>query len=332
MKLHNPRTFSYQTGFTLVEIMVGLAIGMLATVIIMQVFSVFEAQKRTTTGSGDAQTNGNIALHSISSDLRQAGYGIMPGAESLQKCTALTIDGVADMTAPNRLTPVAITDGVSDSLTIRTGDTQFGGITMPILPPMLVAGTTVTVDDNFFCPLPGRAVAIDGLNCDMETVVAVSADGVTPSTVTLSNAVVGTHLVCLGIWSEVTYTVNNASTKDASLVRGGTPFMANIVNLQAQYGISAIANSNQITGWVDATGAWAAPSTLNRNRIKAIRIAIVARNPKMETGIVTNAVSAWGGAAAIDLSADANWQHYRYRVFESIIPLRNVIWAVSTLP
>ena len=65
MKLNRKQFSAPQAGFTLVEIMVGLAIGMLATVIIMQVFSVFEAQKRTTTGTADAQTNGGIAIYNI---------------------------------------------------------------------------------------------------------------------------------------------------------------------------------------------------------------------------------------------------------------------------
>ena len=29
---------------------------------------------------------------------------------------------------------------------------------------------------------------------------------------------------------------------------------------------------------------------------------------------------------------DPDWQHYRYRVLETIIPLRNVIWARPLLP
>ncbi len=329
MKLCNHRPLSHCTGFTLVEIMIGLAIGMLATLVIIQVFSVFETQKRTTTGSGDAQTNGSIALHTIGSDLSQAGYGIMPGGTSLLRCAQLTIDGVPDATTPNRLTPVAITDGVSDSLTVRYGDTAFGGITTAILNNV---GNVVTVNDNFSCAPSNTAVAITGTACNMASVSAVAATGVVPSTITLSTPVAGTDIACLGTWNEITYTVNNATSKDAHLARAGDAFMANIVNLQAQYGISATASSNLITGWVDATGTWAAPSTLDRNRIKAIRVAIVARNPKMETGNVTNAVNIWQNTTAVDLSADSNWQRYRYRVFETIIPLRNVIWAVSTLP
>ncbi len=125
--------------------------------------------------------------------------------------------------------------------------------------------------------------------------------------------------------------------------------MVGVVNLQAQYGIAASANSNQVTQWVDASGGtWAAPTVANRNRIKAIRVAVVARNAKIEPDVVTAACSsttaaaptglcAWAGsvgspAPTVDLSqGDANWARYRYRVFETIIPLRNVIWAKDTL-
>jgi type IV pilus assembly protein PilW len=167
-------------------------------------------------------------------------------------------------------------------------------------------------------------------------------------TVSLQNTTataVGGSLACLGPnWNEVTYAVVGGN-----LQRSGIDSVAGIVGIQAQYGISAAANSNQVTQWVEATAAtgWNAPSVANRNRIKAVRIAVIARNPKMETGVVTTACSstttaaptglcAWAGstpspAPAIDLSADANWQKYRYRVFETIIPLRNMIWAKDTL-
>lgn len=79
-----------------------------------------------------------------------------------------------------------------------------------------------------------------------------------------------------------------------------------------------------------------------------MRVAIVARNPMRDAESVSEAcvqpadladpavgVCAWKNEAGspapvINLSdpADPNeWRHYRYRVFETIIPLRNVVWA-----
>jgi type IV pilus assembly protein PilW len=40
------------------------------------------------------------------------------------------------------------------------------------------------------------------------------------------------------------------------------------------------------------------------------------------------AFPAWSGGT-FDLSADPNWQCYRYRVFETTVPLRNWIWKSS---
>ena len=44
----------YMVGFSLVELLVALIIGLLGIVVMMQVFRVFEEQKRTTTGGDDA--------------------------------------------------------------------------------------------------------------------------------------------------------------------------------------------------------------------------------------------------------------------------------------
>src|SRR3990167_3252715 len=65
----------HNTGFSLVEIMVGMVIGLISTIIVMQVFATFEGQKRTTTGGSDAQTNGGVGLYTIERDMRMAGYG-----------------------------------------------------------------------------------------------------------------------------------------------------------------------------------------------------------------------------------------------------------------
>jgi type IV pilus assembly protein PilW len=73
----------------------------------------------------------------------------------------------------------------------------------------------------------------------------------------------------------------------------------------------------------------------NANRIKAIRVAIVVRSALQERpptpggtcDATTVAPVSWEGGPTIDLSSDPNWQCYRYKVYQSIIPMINVIWA-----
>jgi type IV pilus assembly protein PilW len=350
---------THQAGFSLIELMVGLAIGLLAVIVIIQVMSVFDAQRRTTTGSADAQTNGGIALYSIARELQMAGYPLLPVADSPMECTTVTYGG----TGITAITPVAMTNGVaaagvnaSDSITIRYGTSQMGGTVSPI---NSVVGSDATVVSNLGCQVNDITLVISGATCSLSKATALPTVAGTPPVhkVTLANAtgaVSGAHLACLGTWNEVTYAVNQATgnldrTSIVNGVSATAPSVVGVVNVQAQYGISATANSNQVTAWVDPSGAtWAAPTVADRNRIKAIRIAVVARNSKMEPSVVSSACSsttaaaptgvcAWAGSVAspaptIDLSpGDANWARYRYRVFETIVPLRNVIWSKDTL-
>jgi type IV pilus assembly protein PilW len=102
-----------------------------------------------------------------------------------------------------------------------------------------------------------------------------------------------------------------------------------IVELQAQYGV-APAGSQTVSEWVDATGTWAAPSAADLRRIKAIRVAIVARSTKYEgTEVSPEALVLWDEGLKTErtrgLTADE--RHFRYKVFSLVIPVVNMIWA-----
>ncbi|CAN5393894.1 hypothetical protein BH11PSE11_BH11PSE11_12680 [soil metagenome] len=68
----------HNKGFSLIEIMIAIAIGVLSMVVMLQIFSNSEAQKRTATGTSDAQTNGATGLYLIERDLKMAGWGLSP--------------------------------------------------------------------------------------------------------------------------------------------------------------------------------------------------------------------------------------------------------------
>ena len=65
-------------GFSLVELMVAVVIGLIGTVVMFQVFAVSESYKRTTVSGGDAQQNGSVALFTMERDLRNAAHGQTP--------------------------------------------------------------------------------------------------------------------------------------------------------------------------------------------------------------------------------------------------------------
>jgi len=344
----------HQMGFGLVEIMVALVIGMVLTLVITQALSVFEGQKLTTSGTADAQTNGSLALYSIQREAQIAGFALptLESGSSALKCLSFT-------PATTNISPVTITSGgvaagASDSVTVRYGDSQFAG-----LPLTIVAGTLDTqaqVDTTMACVVssaPGNdALVTNGTSCTLTKVTAIQTAG--PPKITLAtsaNVAVGAKLSCLGTWREIVFRVTN---NQLERVENGdaTQIGSDIVAIKAQYGISASASDNQVSQWVSATAAsgWASPSVDDRNRIKAIRVAVIARNGLLEktaaetgtkacsstTAAAPTGLCAWEGtdaspAPTIDISNDANWQRYRYRVYETIIPLRNVVWSKETL-
>lgn len=349
-----------QAGFGLTEIMVGLAIGMIATLVIVQVATTFEGQKRTTSGTADAQTNGSIALYTIQRQAQMAGFGlpIFSQKNSPLHCDpSPTFDQDGNpATPPIGIFPVSIASvGSSDVITIRSAPVPITPSSLAVsnggTPIKITAFNTATnvasVANNLACQVNDIAIVSNGAACTMTKVTGLSpAPDYTQ--ITLQNApaagtAVNASLACMGAWTETVYGVNNGNLEE-----NGAPSVAGIATIQAQYGISAAANDNQVTAWVDPTGAtWATPTVADRNRIKAIRVAVVARNGLLEKNIVTNTCSsltdaaptglcAWAGsvaspAPAIDLSADPNWQYYRYRVFDTIIPLRNMIWSKDVL-
>jgi type IV pilus assembly protein PilW len=359
MNLNNQYAPYKHKGFSLIELMIGMVIGLLATLAISQSMSVFEGQKRGTTGTADAQTSGGIALYNISRELKLAGYPLMPSGQpgvidSPLECTSINYHS----SGVSSITPVSITNGVaaagvnaSDSITIRYGNSASGG--SPTTLDSRV-GNVATVRNNLGCQANDIVLMNNGPDCVLTRATAV-AGTVAPFTVTTVDTVgdLGSDFSCLGRWDEVTYRVNNGNLERSVDNVNFTPVVADIINLQAQYGISNSPDSNTITQWVEPTGAtWAAPTVANRNLIKAVRLAIVARNPQIDTNTVTascnaanftglcawqdvpigGAISVASPAPAINLStADANWGRYHYRVFETIIPMRNVVWSRETL-
>jgi type IV pilus assembly protein PilW len=91
---------------------------------------------------------------------------------------------------------------------------------------------------------------------------------------------------------------------------------------------------------LDADGNGTSGDNGDLRRLLAIRFAIVARSDKPEppaaTGCNTAIAPTWlAGADAdgqliqtlINVSSDPNWRCYRYRVLQSVVPLRNLIWS-----
>ena len=371
-------------GFSLVEVMVGLVIGMLGILVIMQVFAVSEGRKRTTTSGSDAQINGLSALLAIERDVRQAGFGYTSspgsGTNPALGCKTRAYNSAA---TPNnidfRLIPVLITNGVAnapDAITVTYGTGP--NLTTPAgfsIPSSGAANYKLTNNADKAGFADGDLVLAmqPGLNCTLAQVTGLTGSG---SDVITHNSGVGgnyndpgglgvsynlptAQLMNLGnpIITQYFVQTSNLASSDLKFGTSGgaantTVLADNIVTIQAQYGIDTNGDGS-IDAWVEPTGVWAnnptatpsTPTVTNILQIKAIRIAVVARSGLMERGIVTlpcannagsnNGPCAWQDTPAspaplIDLlPGDPNWNRYRYKVYQTIIPIRNMIWSES---
>ncbi len=134
-------------------------------------------------------------------------------------------------------------------------------------------------------------------------------------------------------------------------LRSATPQAVSdgIVNLQAAYGVDdgggaagAAAVPPAVAGdGIISASEWTGAAPADWTRLLAVRFALLARSQQFEKAEVTRVAPSWGNGANaftmfnVDGSADSasggpnDWRHYRYRVYESVVPLRNMIWGTA---
>lgn len=379
-------SFSKQHGFGLVEIMVGLIIGMITSIIVFQVFEVTERQKRTTTGGADAQTNGAYSLYMMERDIRMAGFGLENNvAGQCEKGKLFSYFEDQEVPGPieglDAAASVMIEDGGSNPDQIHIvyysnpadSTVSFPNYSLSIDKTMPLTSVIFKVTNVAGCKPGELALIIQNGQCTLVGITKVSknvqgeqqihhqtADNDTDAELynpksnykTANNWPIHTEgsSVRCGLKAPFVrkYQLLNQSlayqdngqngTKDASGKFTSVEVSPNTVELQAQYGITKDATSTDIEQWVDATGIWdkTTLTTNNGKRIKAVRVAVVSRSSEYEkpepgqacSTTTTDMVDGWSQWA--DLSSIKNlpdWQCYRYKAFETVIPLRNVIWA-----
>lgn len=357
-------------GFSLVEVMVAVAISMVAVLVIMQVFAMFEGQKRTTTSGSDAQTDGAIATYTVERDVRMAGYGL-----NLPQALGCTVNSSFNGTAGTfTLTPVQITDGADglpDSINVLSSSKGSWSV-----PARITTNHPPEATNMFLNTTQGIAVNDmmigfqEGSPCTLFQVTGIPNGNVQIHHRSTSpwnppggqnifpqpdGYTAGAMLFNLGSIINRTYSIDAGgnlqladyqSATNATVVR---PLVANIVSLQAQYGFDARPGTqldSRVTQWssamidADSSGTVGDPGDIRR--IFAVRLAVVARSPLKEKPAsngncnITTTTSpnrpTWI-AGAIDVSrnpdgtANPDWMCYRYKVLETVVPLRNLFWS-----
>ncbi len=363
-------------GFSIVEIMVGLAIGLISMLIVMQVFTTFEGQKRSTTGGADAQTNGGLGLFSMERDIRMAGYGF--GASV--GCTLQTAQAVPAPFSNALLVPVRIdkTAGLPDVITLLSSNKSSWSVPVrylpipPATPPQFAPANTIGVTSTVGITAGDIMLAYQNTVCTLFQVNSV--DSTVPTNPFIvhdagnwNGAIAGSptytstaQLMDLGSLAGHSYGLDDngnlvftsycaANNGDSACpaadnTAGAQTIATDIVNLKAQYGFDTHADprtSVDVDTWsdvmVDADGSGTTGDIGDIRRMYAVRLVLAARSGLKEkpqadgTCNITSANPTWAGGTIdisknTDGSANPDWQCYRYKTFETVIPLRNLIW------
>lgn len=351
-----------QHGFSLVEIMVGMAIGLLGMVVILQVYALTESGKQSTTGGGDAQQKGALSVHTIEHDLRMAGYGIN-GIPSLMGCKIIGYNASrTPQTFDFVLAPVVITQGAGnlpDTITITYSTSAVVNAPASLTQDMPNPSAVYKVNNRYgFAPGDLVVITEPGKDCTLGQVTdtpgggqsdnvlhnsgnytngegtKVPADYNKPGGVSNINYTTSAKLFNLGPMpiSNV-YSVTNESLNLFTNLTAADEIIAdNVMDLQAQYGIDTDDDGDvdeyRISADLDNNGT---TTGLEYSQILSVRFGLVARSVKREPGCnVTTVVPTWAGGTFNNITADADWRCYRYRVFETTTMLRNMIWTAAT--
>lgn len=349
------RPLARSRGFTLVEIMVGLTIGLFGIIIMMQVFALAEQTKRTTSAGSDAQSNGAIALYGLQRDVRQAGYGVSDAKVigcNITLRTSITVSSLGPVVINHASVPAG--DANTDTLVVFYGNTngspQGDGITsQPATGTYAVqTPTSFAANDRVLASPSTRAspcnLTLDSVTASSSPNVSVTTGVAGMSGGTLFNTgaspKVYAYAIRSGNLTQCDWMASNCA--DATLATSTTtwvPIASNIASMRAEYGRDTTA---PMDGYVDVFDQSAPNTACLFARVSAVRVALVARSANYEKDTVTTVAPTWEGstvqtttaptnptAYAINLSGDTNWQHYRYKVFQTVIPLRNLAWQGS---
>jgi len=355
-------------GFSIVELLVGMVLGLLAIIAIFQIMSVWESRRRTITDGNSAQIAGEIAILELERDLNQSGMGFGNASAATIGCSvAVHNSGLATSDFTVRFSPVEIINGVNgapDTLNVLYGSSAFSNNIQKVESSSNTTkvlqyragfnmGDLVVVSGNSPVACTLFEVTDNTVN-DAKTIGHGTASytsfytgaAVTPTMNSASAGIAYTtgEIYNLGPnaqrtqWSvsaaSVLTRINNLRDSTVSEVSEG------VVDLQAQYGVDG-SDGSVPNGHVEAS-EWTNTTPTDWSKLLAVRVAVLARSSQLEKDNVTPTAPAWAGNSIpfvmrnLDGTTGStavianDWHHYRYRVYESTVPMRNMIWGSTS--
>lgn len=334
-------------GASLVELMIGLVVGLLVSLAALGSLRVFSNVQRQGAVAGSSVLNAVSALDAIKSDVAVAGLGFFDGR--LPLCDRLNLGLGANRLfngaafAPLRIVRTA----GSDQLDVFYASDVAGGASLPLV----TSSDGSSVQTLSAVPAAeGQVTLLSPAATGLCTVRSVTA--ITPGTPDTPQRLAFDNT---GAYNQVNFTTAPVYAANARITLLGTlvwhryrvdsgnllleqPLLStsavlvrNVIGMRAEYGVSA-AGGSTLESWQDAGDAgWNTLTSANIGQVRALRLGVVVRSPQRDktdaSGRCTTTdtkPTLFGVAVEPDVS---DWQCFRFRSATLVVPLRNLVWG-----
>jgi type IV pilus assembly protein PilW len=382
----------HERGVTLIELMVGVAIGLVTTVVIAQVMLASDGRRRSLSSTSDAQVKSALALYTLQRDVMSAGYGFSDSPRVLGCTLRQTFAGARNTL--QRLAPLTIVDGADGAPDVITTLSSTAAFSVPAqlssgaLPTGMFVHNRVGINvgdvlalvpqdwgtSGKFCTVfsptglgdggaglgstgtsAGSSLTFEGGELNAQWNVPPAGDTLFPVSYYLPDDFV-VNFGPLLQFNQYSIGANQAlQLSQGNAANGMSPpitLYPDIVNLQAFYGrdTTVMPAPRVGDGTVDVYDNANLVTSADFAGVRSVRIVMAVRSGTREKEVVTteeplvdvgNAVPVAGSIACgssqclrIKLSFDGGteWQHYRYRTYDTVMPMRNVIWNATPVP
>lgn len=338
------------SGTSLVDVLVGLVVALVAIVVVYRAFVALDALRKSAIDASDANMAATFALDTIATRVANAGAGWSAASAWLDSCAVS-----ADFATSLRPVAVLITDGGGparpDTIAIREAATP-GFAVGAAFASAAPAGADFDIETSMGFAVGNRVVAVSRTGTCASAVVT-SRSSPLPGITRIGHSTVGADfpitsvlldLGAAGAASALRFDVSSGTLRSTDLANDDAPvpLAANVVNLKFQYGVDTDGD-DLLDTWVPAgtSGTWSAPAMVAASRsalerIKAIRIGMVVRSDERDRTLQSTYRwvlfdCAHDDKAACDgrlegAVAATSSGNYRFRTLETIVPLQNVIW------
>ena len=341
-----------QRGMSLVELMVGVVVSLLVALAATISAISFNASQRQGMGAGSSAMTANTALATLKNDISAAGLGFFGDSRFL--CNRLNlsvgntvhIDGAlfspaqitagAAGTSADQIDVVYATEVAAGTNVLLEAASNGSAADLRSYLPAAVGQQVLLAPDTPSatnpCVIRTVTANVPALNDDPQRLTFANTGNYNKAAFTTNGSYADkARVTLLGDLNWSRYRLDGTDLRIEQPLRGVSEVLArNVMGLRAQYGVAAAAaGSTALDAWVDASGTFASVDASNLPRVRALRVGIVTRSPQPEKPnnsgqceASTTKPQLFGATVEPDVT---DWQCYRYRTAEVVVPMRNLV-------